>query len=171
MHRNLDFHFRLSFSYIQIIIIVTWSVYSITSSWWGHTIGSPENRSIKGDPMVWSHQQDVIQYARSRYYYNNMFIIYLFPTLFWFYKLFWSLIQKKAGTFAVRFRFLTLRHHVFRLWFHAWNLLYAMSQQNQLTDVSLVLKDSDTDSGNLSSLIRLSVSDGQKTDSSNVYHL
>ena len=34
--------------------------------------------------------------------------------------------------------------------------------------VSLVLKDSDTDSENLSLLIQLSVSDGQKTASSNV---
>ena len=41
-----------------------------------------------------------------------------------------------------------------------------MSLQKQETDVSLVLKDSDTESENLSSLIRLSVSDGQKTDSS-----
>ena len=37
-----------------------------------------------------------------------------------------------------------------------------------VTDVSLVLKDSDMDSGNHISLIRLSVSDGQKTDSSKV---
>ena len=43
-----------------------------------------------------------------------------------------------------------------------------LSPQKHVTDVSLVLKDSDTDSENLSSLIRLSVSDGQKTDSSNV---
>ena len=43
-----------------------------------------------------------------------------------------------------------------------------MSPQKQVTDVSLVLKDSDIDSENLSSLIRLSISDGQKTDSSNV---
>ena len=35
-------------------------------------------------------------------------------------------------------------------------------------DVSLVLKDSDTESENLSSLIGLSVSDSQKTDSSRV---
>ena len=61
-----------------------------------------------------------------------------------------------------------LRHHVLHLWFHAWNLLYATSPQKQVTDVSLVLNDSDTDSENLSPLIRLSVSDGQKTDSSNV---
>ena len=72
------------------------------------------------------------------------------------------------GTFAITFRFVTLRHHVFRLWFHALNLLYATLPQKQVTDVSLVLKDSDTDSENLSSLIRLSVSDSQKTDSSKV---
>ena len=41
-----------------------------------------------------------------------------------------------------------------------------MSRQKEVTDVSLVLKDSDTESENLSSLIRLSVSDSQKTDSS-----
>ena len=63
-------------------------------------------------------------------------------------------------------RILTSGHHVFRLWFHAHNLLYVTSPQKQVTDVSLVLKDSDMDSENLSSLIRLSVSDGKKTDRS-----
>ena len=63
---------------------------------------------------------------------------------------------------------MSLRHHVFRLWFHAWNILYVTSPQKQVTDVSLALKDSDMYSENLSSLIRLSVSDGQKTDSSKV---
>ena len=76
--------------------------------------------------------------------------------------------QKIARTFAITLRFLTSRQHVFRLWFHACNLLNVTSPQNQVTDVSLVLKDSDMDSENLSSLIRLSVSDGQKTDSSKV---
>ena len=38
----------------------------------------------------------------------------------------------------------------------------------QVTNVSLILKDSSTESENLSWLIRLSVSDGQKTDSSKV---
>ena len=47
-------------------------------------------------------------------------------------------------------------------------LLYVTSLQKQVTEVSLVLKDSDMDSENLSSLIRLSVSDGQKRDSSKV---
>ena len=48
------------------------------------------------------------------------------------------------------------------------NLLYVTSPKKQLTDISLVLKDSDTESENLSLLIRLSVSDSQKTDSSKV---
>ena len=63
---------------------------------------------------------------------------------------------------------MTLHQHVFRLWLHAYNLLYVTKPQKQVTDVSLVLKDSDMDSENLSSLIGLSVSDGQKTDSSKV---
>ena len=42
------------------------------------------------------------------------------------------------------------------------------SPQKQVTDVSLVLKDSDMESENLSSLIPLSVLDGQKMDSLNV---
>ena len=46
------------------------------------------------------------------------------------------------------------------------NLLYVTSPQKQETDMSLFLKDSDTKSENLSSLIRFSVSDSQKTDSS-----
>ena len=74
--------------------------------------------------------------------------------------------RKMAETFAITLRFLTSRQHVFRLWFHACILLYVTSPQKQVTDVSLVLKDSDMDSDNLSSLIGLSVSDGQNTDSS-----
>ena len=73
-----------------------------------------------------------------------------------------------AGTFAITLRFLMSRQHVFRLWFHACNLLYVTSPQKQVTYVSLVLKDSDMDSENLSLLIGLSVSDDQKTDSSKV---
>ena len=114
--------------------------------------------------MVWPHPRDVILYARSSYIYDNMFIICLSLTLFWFYNLFWYLIPKIAGTFAITLRFLTSRHHVFRLWFHAWSLLYVTSPQKQVTDVSLVLKDSDTESENLSSLIWHSVSDGQKIE-------
>ena len=43
------------------------------------------------------------------------------------------------------------------------NLLYVTSPQKQETDVSLVFKESDTESENRSSLIRFSVSDSQKT--------
>ena len=46
--------------------------------------------------------------------------------------------------------------------------LSSLIRQKQVTDVSLVLKDSDMDSENLSLLIRLSVTDGQKTGSSKV---
>ena len=46
------------------------------------------------------------------------------------------------------------------------NLLYVTSPQKQEADVSLILKDSHTESENLSSLIRFSVSDSQNTDSS-----
>ena len=72
------------------------------------------------------------------------------------------------GTFAITLPFLTSRQNVFRLWFHACNLLCVTSSQKQLTGVSLVLKDNDMDSENLSLMIRLSVSHGQKTDSSKV---
>ena len=65
-------------------------------------------------------------------------------------------------------RFLTSRQYVFCLWLLACSLLYVTSPQKQVTDVDLALKDSDMDSENLSSLIWLSVSDGQKTDSSKV---
>ena len=49
-----------------------------------------------------------------------------------------------------------------------FKLIYVTSSQKQVTDGSLVLKDSDMDSENLSSLIRLSVLNGQKADSSKV---
>ena len=51
---------------------------------------------------------------------------------------------------------------------HFLFLFNVKTPQKQVADISLVLKDSDMDSENLSSLIRLSVSDGQKTDSSKV---
>ena len=99
-----------------------------------------------------------------------MFIICLFSDILFDFKTCFGLKSRKigGGTFAITLRFLTSRQHVFRLWFHAYNLLYVTSSQKQVTDVSLVLRDSDMDSENLSSLIRLSVSDDQKTDSSKV---
>ena len=119
--------------------------------------------------MVRPHPRDVILYVRSSYYYDDMFIICLLSDNFLILKPVLVFNPEKiAGTFAITLRFLTSRQHGFRLWFHACNLLYITSPQKQVTDVSLVLKDSDMDSENLSSLIRLSVSDGQKTDSSKV---
>ena len=107
----------------------------------------------------------------------TLIIICLLYTFFWHYFVFINCFglqsRKIARTFAITFcRVIytsyntTLRHHVFRLWFHVWKLLYVTSPQKHVTDVSLVLNDSDMDSENLSSLIRLSVSDGQKTNSS-----
>ena len=94
--------------------------------------------------MVWPHPQDVILYARSSYYYDNMFIICLFSDILSDFKTCFGLESRKiAGTFAITLRFLTSRQHVFRLWFHACNLLNATSPQKQVTDVSLVLKDID----------------------------
>ena len=34
-----------------------------------------ETCSVEGDPMVWPHPRDVILYARSSYYYDNMLIV------------------------------------------------------------------------------------------------
>ena len=41
----------------------------------------PETRSVEGDPIVWPHPRDVILYAKSSYYYDNMFIICLFSDI------------------------------------------------------------------------------------------
>ena len=41
----------------------------------------------EGDPIVWPHLREVILYARSCYFYN-MFIIYIFLTLFRFFNCF-----------------------------------------------------------------------------------
>ena len=38
-------------------------------------MGSSEMRSVEGDPMLWPHPQDVIQYARSSYYFNNVYLL------------------------------------------------------------------------------------------------
>ena len=56
---------------------------------------------------------------------------------------------KIVGMFVITLRFSTLRHHVFRLWFHAWNILYVTSPQNQVAYVACFFKDSDTESENL----------------------
>ena len=97
-----------------------------------------------------------------------MIICLLYAFFLTFFLVLKPVLVFNPATFAIKLRFLTSRQHVFRLWFHACNLLYSMSPQKQVADVSLILKDSNMDSENLSSLIRLSVSDGQKTDSSKV---
>ena len=73
--------------------------------------------------------------------------------------------MKNCGNVCHNVTFLDVTSTFFRLWFHACNLFNVASPQKQVTDVSLVLKDSDLDSENLSSLIQLCVSDDQKTDS------
>ena len=82
--------------------------------------------------MVWPHPRDMILYARSSYYYDNMFIICLFSDILSDFKTSFGLKSRKIeGTFAITLHFLTPRQHVFRLWFHACNLLYVMSPQNR----------------------------------------
>ena len=55
---------------------------------------------------------------------------------------------------------------MFSVWFHAWKFTLRNVTAKQETDVSLLLKDGDIESENLSSLILLSVSMSQKTDTS-----
>ena len=65
--------------------------------------------------MVWPHPRDVILYARSSYYYDNMFIICLFSDILSDFKTCIGILSRKiAGTFNITLRFLTSRQHVFR---------------------------------------------------------
>ena len=73
--------------------------------------------------------------------------------------------------FAIKLRFLTLRHHVFRHWFHAWNILYVTSPQKQVTEVSLILKGSGTESENLSSLSGFLYQIARQQTLQKIYHL
>ena len=83
--------------------------------------------------------------------------------------MFGSLIPKNCGNVCHNVTFLDVTSTSFPSLVPCLQfLLYVTSPQKQVADVSLILKDSDMDSENLSSLIRLSVSDGQKTDSSKV---
>ena len=72
--------------------------------------------------MVWPHPRDVILYARSSYYYDNMFIICLFLTFFLILKPVLVFNPENAGTFAITLRFLTSRQYVFRLQFTLRNV-------------------------------------------------
>ena len=95
-----------------------------------------------------------------------MFVTFLVLLFFLILKPVLVFNPEKCGNFCHNVKFLDVTSTCVGLWFHACNLLYVTSPQKQATGVSLVLKDCDMDSENLSSLIRLSVSDGQKTDSS-----
>ena len=154
--------------YIYSIIIVTWTGVLYTSSGLAQFIGSHETRRVDGDLMIWANPRDMILYASSSYNYNNMFVICLFPTLFWFCKLLWSLIQKNCENVCHNVTFHDVTSSYFRRWLHALNLqvLYVKLPQKTGNRFSLVLKDSYIESEYLSSLIWLSVLDGQKADSS-----
>ena len=82
----------------------------------------PRRVASMGNPKVWPHPRDVILYARSSYYYDNMFIICFFSDFLSDFKTRFGLLSRKiAGKFAITLRFLTSRQYVFRLWFHARN--------------------------------------------------
>ena len=58
--------------------------------------------------MVWPHPRDLILYARSSYYYDNMFIICLFSDILSDFKTCFGLLSRKiAGTFNITLHFLT----------------------------------------------------------------
>ena len=76
--------------------------------------------------------------------------------------------SEKCGNVCHNLTFLDVRSTYFPSLVPCLQITLRYVAAKQVTDVSLVLKDSDMDSENLSSLIWLSVSDGQKTDSSKV---
>ena len=145
--------------YIHIIIIVTWSGVLYHVEWM---------RSYHPRPKAFRVIQWHCLFHETWYCTPDQVTIIIICIYIHFSDVFWSLILKKFGKFAITLHFLTFRHHVFSLWFHAWNLLYDTSPLKQVTGVSSVLKDSERESENLSSLVRLSVSYSQKSDSSNV---
>ena len=105
-----------------------------------------------------------------------MFIIYRFLALFSFYNLFWSLIPKHYGNVCHYIIFLDVTSSCLSSLVQCLKFTLRNIAAKTGNQISLVLKDSDTESENLSSLIWLSVSDSQKTDSSkdivqNMYHL
>ena len=93
--------------------------------------------------MASSTRHDIVRQIKSLL--NNMFIIYLFLTLLWFYNLFWSLIPKNCGNVCHYVTFLDLASSCFPslvpcLTFTVRNVA---AKTGNDTDVSLVLKDSD----------------------------
>ena len=99
---------------------------------------------------------------------KRVYYMPFFLTLFRFYNLFWYLIPKSCGNVRRNVMFLDVTSSCFFALVPCLKFTLRKVAAKQVTDVSLVLKDSDTESENLSSLIRLSVSDGQKTDSLNI---
>ena len=100
-----------------------------------------------------------------------MFIICLFSDILSDFKTCFGLNPvkfKNCGNVCHNLAFLDVTSTCFLSLVHACALLYVTLPQKQVTNVSLVLKDNDMDSVNLSLLIRPSVSDGKKTDSSKV---
>ena len=64
--------------------------------------------------MVWPHPRDVILYARSSYFYDNMLIICLFSNILSDFKTCFGLKSRKiAGKFTLTLRFLTSCQHFF----------------------------------------------------------
>ena len=110
--------------------------------------------------MLWANPRDVVLYTRFVYYipFSDIILI-LLPVLVFNPEKLWERLPLHYVScghvimFSVSGSLLE-------------NLLYVTLPQKQETGVSLVLKDGDTDSENLSSLIWLSVSDSQKTDNS-----
>ena len=80
--------------------------------------------------------------------------------------MFCFLIPKNCGKVCHYVTFLDVTSSCFPSLVPCLKFILRNIARKQVTDVSLVLKDSDTESENLSSLIKLSVPDGQKTDSS-----
>ena len=121
-----------------IHIIVTWSGVLYQVEW------MRSYHWITRD--AWPHAQDVILYTRSSYFYDNMFIICLFLTFYLNLKHVWTLIPKNCGNVAITLRFYVSWRHIIMFSVSGSMLeIHFMSPQKQVTDVSLVLKDSDTE--------------------------
>ena len=75
--------------------------------------------------MVWPHPRDVIYCTPDQVTFMIICLLYAFISdiLSDFKTCFGLKSRNFAGTFAISLRFLTSRQHVFRLWFHACNLL------------------------------------------------
>ena len=118
VHRSSENHFLRADLLVEKCCIYT-HYYNSNLIW--RTVSRRVDEVIPSDPMAWPHPRDVILYAISSYYCDNMFIICLFLTFFLILKPVWTLIPKNCGNVChnITLRFLKSHHHVFRLWFHA----------------------------------------------------